>query len=116
MAAPDSGGVFRYIMCRIRIHDRARYMTGPALAWQLNDDNASERLGRFGGAGKGGELREHLDGRRHHKCGVVAIRARFDRGGNRFDRVILRWVIGSPGGGQISVAHTPGGCVSPWIH
>ena len=30
-----------------------RYITGPALAWQLDDDNAGEHLGRFGSVGKG---------------------------------------------------------------
>jgi len=75
LAAPDSGGGFRYIMCRIWIYDRARYMTGPALAWQLNDNDTSERLGRVGVAGQGGEFGEHLDGRRHHKCRIVAVRA-----------------------------------------
>jgi hypothetical protein len=115
LTAPDSGGGFRYIMCRIWIYDRARYVTGSPLAWQLDDNNASERLGRFGVAGKGGELGEHLDGRRHHKCGVVAVRARFERRRNRFDRIILSWVIGSPCGGQISIGHTPGWCISPRI-
>ena len=48
-----------------------------------------ESASRVSVAGEGGELWEHLDGRHHSKCSVVAVRAWFERRHNRLDWVIL---------------------------
>jgi hypothetical protein len=54
-------------------------MTRPPLARELDDDDASERLGGLRIASKGGELREYLNGGCHHERGMIAMRARFER-------------------------------------